>query len=57
MTPPLTGAEDREHSPRERETREEGECILGCWQGGQRRGNVTMKAEQQATPPALLGTQ
>lgn len=31
--------------------------ILRGWQGGQRRGNVTLKAEQRAAPPAWLGTQ
>lgn len=37
--------------------KKEDECILGGWQSGQRRGNVILKMEQQATPPVWLGMQ
>lgn len=43
--------------PQGAEKKKEDECILGGWQSGQRRGNVILKMEQQATPPVWLGMQ
>lgn len=48
--PTLTGAAEGKYYPGIRD--EEGGCILGSWQGGQGRRNVTRKTEQQAAPPA-----